>query len=303
VLALSPVQRAAAVSLPAPLAQGPDVLPGVIFTKTVVYAASFDAAVSACQTSTATTVIAAPGTTVYYCYTLTNGSPAAIALQTLFDDNGAAVVNWAPGQLLAPGATLLPTAGNGLVRAVSIPGNATANTTITARAQWTVEQNEAAYLVQSQAATTVNVVVPNVTASLRVGATATAATCPTTVSAAIPIANNAYGVAYFCLFLTNTGNITLTTHTVTIPALGINGTLTANVPPTNGTLNITYTSNLNAPWLANLRQEIRHASLTVSAIRHLQRGVSSRTCSRDVGVGRHCHRAVRRHHGQSLFCE
>jgi hypothetical protein len=157
-----------------------------------------------CQASTDDDGIAAPGTTVYYCYTLTNGSPAAIALQTLFDDNGATVVNWAPGQTLAPGATLLPTAGNGLVRPFTVPGDITANHP--RRAQWTVEQNGIAYLVQSQAATTITRVTPSLTASLRVGATATT-DCPNTTGAAITLANNAYGIAYYCLLLTNTGNI------------------------------------------------------------------------------------------------
>ncbi|HQY90134.1 hypothetical protein [Caldilinea sp.] len=268
-LLVSPLHHASAASPAALLRQGPDVLSGVVFTKTVIYAATLADAGAACQASTTTTVVAAAGDTVYYCYTISNASDQPVTLQTLFDDNGAAVVNWAPGAVLAPGETILPAVATGLVRPVTVPANAT--TDIIARAQWTVEQAGVLYLVESQAATTIDIVAPQVEAVLTVNGVST--TCPTTTGFAAPIANNAYGIANYCLTLRNRGNITLTNHLVSIPALGIvEGALVATLTPVQSsvgtqTISITHASLFqpSAAWTAALSQTVQHAALTVSA--------------------------------------
>ncbi|MFZ1767873.1 MAG: hypothetical protein WAU00_01675, partial [Caldilinea sp.] len=264
-LLVSPLHHASAASPAALLRQGPDVLSGVVFTKTVIYAATLADAGAACQASTTTTVVAAAGDTVYYCYTISNASDQPVTLQTLFDDNGAAVVNWAPGAVLAPGETILPAVATGLVRPVTVPANAT--TDIIARAQWTVEQAGVLYLVESQTATTIDIVAPQVEAVLTVNGVST--TCPTTTGFAAPIANNAYGIANYCLTLRNRGNITLTNHLVSIPALGIvEGALVATLPPVVAqTLVITHAGPLqpSAAWTAALSQTVQYAALTVSA--------------------------------------
>ncbi|MFN3331235.1 MAG: hypothetical protein ACK47M_01825, partial [Caldilinea sp.] len=116
---------------------------------------------------------------VHYCYTITNNSGAPITLQTLFDDNGATIVEWTPGMALADGATLSPTASNGLIRTVSI------QSATTSRATWTVWQGGQAFQVQSQAATVVRIVAPQIEVRLTIGAVSTA--CSSVTSHVAPI--------------------------------------------------------------------------------------------------------------------
>lgn len=155
-----------------------------------------------------------------------------VTLQTLFDDDGSTVADWVPGQTLAPGETASPTAVNGLIRPFVIPVAASADVVSRRPMDGRAERRR----VSGAVAGDDNHRSCQAADQGGLDGQRRGPACPTTTGHNAQIANDAYGVANYCLTLTNLGtvgnlgNITLTHHTVSIPALGIdNATLNADL--------------------------------------------------------------------------
>ncbi|MCU0293329.1 MAG: DUF11 domain-containing protein, partial [Thermoanaerobaculaceae bacterium] len=156
----------------------------------------------------ATTAISVdPGTTVYYCYTVTNTGNVTLNLHDLADDQLGTLfsgLNYA----LTPGSGV-DTVAAGL----SIP--AVINTTTTNTATWTGYNAGSTDTATAQASATVTVVVaPSITLTKTVGTTS--GVCATTSSISV----TAGTTVYYCYEVTNTGNTTLNLHDLTDDQLG-----------------------------------------------------------------------------------
>ena len=149
------VVHAALTPLPAPAARPREALsqaqagsvvlaPSQTISATLVKGVGLTAA-DACKDG-ATRVEISDGTTVYYCYRLTNigSSPFEPLVDGLIDGigtdgSGGELVTWtppSPDYVLNPGDTLQPTEANGLIRAVTVSGSDALD-----RAGWTLDPN------------------------------------------------------------------------------------------------------------------------------------------------------------------
>ena len=243
--------------------RGPFVLPGIVFQKWVANSSTN------CQRGLSVIEVAA-GSTVYFCYEITNNSAETVTLTTLLDDNDSTVVIWSTEgrRPLPPSETLSWTVpGVNLIRPAAFQASASSV------AAWTIESGGNAYIVESDPPATINIVQPKLAAQLTVAANTPL--CSTTTSADVRLVNNnaAYGHANFCLTITNNGDITLTEHIVNIPVLGINNQVfAATLAPINSavavsrSLVITYGSPLGLAWTAALSRTIIEATLTTRAM-------------------------------------
>ena len=187
-------------------------LPGQVPSVTVTKSVGVTAGVCA----TTSRVEVAAGTPVYFCYTLVNNGPTPIEAGTLIDDDGAVVVAWSPTGTaqVNPGEKIQH------IRAVPGPGeNNAISTDRTSSATWYV--NDTFSFISGL--TTVDVFNPAVQTALTVSNIQ--ATCGTDST----IALNSATPAYFCLTIRNTGDVTLTNHVITAPALGIENFVVDNL--------------------------------------------------------------------------
>ncbi len=203
-------------------------------------------------------VIAVPaGTTVYYCYTVTNSGDAPLAVHALTDSKFG-VVFPALAHELAPGETL-STATLGYVISETVQA------TIETSGRWTATAPEGAQ-AQDSAATAVNVLRPAIEASLTL--LDEKGRCTTT-----PVTNVAAGRALtFCLTIRNAGEVALNRHLVSIDELNYAATLDRVIEPgvtehflaseiaglatITATATTTYTASItstNAPTAPNRR--------------------------------------------------
>ena len=236
-------------------------LPGIVFHKWV---ASSPANCAARQS----TIEVTAGSTVYFCYEISNSSAETVTLTTLLDDNDSTVVIWSTeGRRELPPLGVLSWADPGvnLIRPITFQA------TSSSIAAWTIESGGNAYIVESDPPATIQIVQPKLTLQLTVAANTPI--CSTALNANVPLLNNTYGRASFCLTIINTGNITLTQHLVSIPALGIHDQLlTATLAPINSTvvasrsIAITYNTLPGLAWTANLNRPIAEATLSATAI-------------------------------------
>lgn len=162
-----------------------------------------------------------PESVVYYCYKVTNTSGYVLPRHQLYDDDFPQEIlpdNNGEGFLydLAPGETI-DTAQMGIVVSRLITQE------ITNFAIWESYVNDDLY-AQDAARATVRVRNPQIAATVRVGA---GDGCGGTTS----FVGSAGTVYSLCVAIANSGQMTLTTHSLTIPALGINVTRNAVLPP------------------------------------------------------------------------
>jgi hypothetical protein len=207
------------------------------------------------------TTFAAPGSTVYVCYTLTNAVSSTQAIDPLdlienFTTSEFQPVVWnkPAGFLLQPGETLTPTADNGLIRPITV---ATSQNTAAGWGVVSADGTLQKQVVSNQA--TVNVVTLGMTAALGVYTTAgtAQANCSTPAVTLGSYANQ----AFFCVTLTNNSSVTLTRHLVSIPGFGIDkveigkelgaaGTTSATIRLTNAD-NSALAASLTAPTVSS----------------------------------------------------
>ena len=186
-----------------------DETPNVVLTKTV------GTTPGVCAGSSSLAIRS--GTPIYYCYTLqNNGSEAVTTAPSLLDRYYFAVSN-TPEVASVEALTVPPGESRSVI--VAIPNDKgqfnTTTVSIESSATWTLNPGGTPFQVQSTP-TVVSIVAPNVKAELTVTNSANAG-CSTTTTT-----SQTYGAkVYFCLKLTNTGDITLTTQTISVAALGI----------------------------------------------------------------------------------
>ncbi len=165
--------------------------------------------------ATTDSIIVAPGTTVYYCYTVTNTGNVTLNLHDLVDDQLGTIFAGL-GYALAPGSSV-DTVAAGL----SIP--AVINATTTNSGTWTAYNagptNQAT--ATDTATVTVQAGAPAITLSKTVG------TVPGVCATTDNIAITAGTTVYYCYQATNTGNVTLNAHSLVDDKLG---TLLNNFP-------------------------------------------------------------------------
>jgi len=147
------------------------------------------------------------GSTVYYCYTVTNTGNVTLNLHDLVDDELGTIfsgLNYA----LTPGSSV-----NTVAAGLSIP--AVINTTTTNTATWTAYNAGAADSTSDQASATVTVIdTPGISLVKTVGTTD--GVCATTSSISV----TAGTTVYYCYEVTNTGNVTLNLHDLVDDRLG-----------------------------------------------------------------------------------
>jgi uncharacterized repeat protein (TIGR01451 family) len=148
-----------------------------------------------------------PGTTVYYCYTVTNTGNVTLNLHDLADDQLGTIflgLNYA----LTPGSSV-----NTVAAGLSIP--AVINTTTTNTATWTGYNSGPTDSTTAQASATVTVVAaPSITLTKTVGTVS--GVCAATSSISVVAGTT----VYYCYEVTNTGNTTLNLHDLTDDQLG-----------------------------------------------------------------------------------
>ncbi len=196
----------------APLRSMPGAVPSQVPSVTVTKTVGLTAGVCAATTR----VEVAAGTPVYFCYTLVNNGPTPVEAGTLLDDGGTIVVAWSQTGTtqVNPGAQIQH------IRAVPGPEeNSAISTDRTSSATWYVNGT----FSFTSGPTTVDVFSPGVQTALTVSNIQS--TCGTESQVAL---NNATP-AYFCLTIRNTGDVTLTNHVITAPALGIENFVVDNL--------------------------------------------------------------------------
>jgi hypothetical protein len=155
--------------------------------------------------ATTSSIEVAAGTTVYYCYTVTNTGDVTLNYHDLADDQLGAIftgLNYA----LTPGASV-----NTVAAGLSIP--AVINTSTTNVATWTAYQSPTGGLSATATATaTVNV------ASIEI--VKTVGTDPAVCAAESNITVPAGTEVYYCYTVTNTGDVTLNLHDLVDDQLG-----------------------------------------------------------------------------------
>ncbi len=181
--------------------------PAITLTKTVGTTSGVCAATS--------TISVVPGTTVYYCYTVTNTGDVTLNLHDLQDDKLGAIfagLNYA----LDPGASVNTVAAGLTISAVI-------NETTVNSATWTA-YNDDIVTATANATATVNVVNPAIQLSKTVS---TSPVCGT--QSEIMVLPNT--PVYYCYLATNTGDVTLNFHQVVDDKLGPLVSFPAALPP------------------------------------------------------------------------
>jgi len=196
------------------------------------------------------------GTPIYYCYHLAVAgnlpAPATVMAMTLLDEDPQLVVPWQPG------ATLVP-AGGSLRVSRPVPSDIQAAITASraTTATWNVLVNGLGCAIASNT-TTVSVGRPRTEVILRV---AGSSGDPCAVANAVNNIGSSQ-FANFCLGIRNSGNLTLTQHTVDVPQLGINNvTIAAEVGPGG----IAYITSSSTPAIAQLTRQVREVEFSAEA--------------------------------------
>ena len=159
-----------------------------------------------CASSSNITVL--EGTTVYYCYEVTNVGSVTLTLHDL-DDDQLGTIFTGLAYYLAPGASVDTVAAGLTISAVM-------NVTTTNTATWTAYNPGPANVVTAQATATVNVVPRQPAIEL----VKTVGLAPGVCAATSSIDVLAGTTVYYCYTVTNTGNITLALHDLGDDQLG-----------------------------------------------------------------------------------
>jgi hypothetical protein len=196
------------------------------------------------------------GTPIYYCYRLAVASslpaPATVMAMTLLDEDPQLVVPWQPGAVLVP-------AGGSLQVSRPVPSDIQAAITASraTTATWNLLVNGLGCAIASNT-TTVSVGRPRTEVILRV---AGSSGDPCAVANAVNNIGSSQ-FANFCLGIRNSGNLTLTQHTVDVPQLGINNvTIAAEVGPGG----IAYITSSSTPAIAQLTRQVREVEFSAEA--------------------------------------
>ncbi|GAB4144779.1 MAG: hypothetical protein Fur0021_01620 [Candidatus Promineifilaceae bacterium] len=177
--------------------------PAISVTKTVGTAAGV------CATESEITV--EPGTDVYYCYTVTNTGDVTLPWHDLTDSELGDIFMGFAYDLTPGGSVSTVDAG--------LEISATIMVTTTNTATWTAYVDDM-ITASAEASATVNVEevvppMPSITLSKTVGTEA--GVCATESMLTVPLNT----MVYYCITVTNTGNVTLPLHDVSDPTLGV----------------------------------------------------------------------------------
>jgi hypothetical protein len=153
------------------------------------------------------TITVAPGTTVYYCYEVTNTGDVTLNLHDLTDDVLGTIFSGL-SYALTPGSSV-----NTVAAGLSIPY--VANSTTTNTGTWTA-YNAGGPSVQATATATVNVSTGNAAIELTKTVGTVPAVCATTDTITVPTGTD----VYYCYVVENTGDVTFNFHDLVDDQLG-----------------------------------------------------------------------------------
>jgi hypothetical protein len=238
---------------------------------------------SATTCGAGTTLDTLPGSTVYYCYRVTNNKAVPLQVESLVDDfvsagNPGVPIPVSPGTIIPAktngqaGVLELPFNG-GITRAVTAgsgSSSAIVSTSSTARLTLSTVEEAPAIIVEES---TTEFRITAVSSRVTVGSVeADQAACSTTT-----IANYNFGSSiFFCLTIQNTGQTTLTHHAVTFAGLN------ASVNLDNRPIGPEQTITLTHQTLTNASNGSKSLQLTLQANTRVTATVVSRSAAGSV---------------------